>query len=175
LPERTKKVKKIIPLLISAALLIACAKTATVTPPTNPSPNAGLIDAAEAVQVACEVAAPLAGAFGTLISQACPPFVTGLVSIIESNGTVAALNALVATLQAEVAAVPGASADKAVGDVLAAATGIILIYETATGQVPTPSAASRVSASSGRKTVVLTKAEKDRLKSIRARAEKLKK
>ena len=164
-------------LLVSALLLAGCAaKTAVVTPPgPTASPNQGLIDAADALQVACEVAAPLAGSLGTLISQACPPLVTGILNVIESSGTLAALQAGVKAFAAEVAAVPGASSNRLIADILAVANGLIGIYAAATGQILTPASSHEgayLVAVSAHK-LALTPAEKARLAAIKARAAKL--
>ena|SRR5580704_4609533 len=166
----------IVSLLALSLLCFGCAKTATVTTPgSNPSPNAGLIDATEAVQVACEVAAPLAGAIGPLISAACPPLVTGILNVIESSGTLAQIKAAVAAFGAEVAAIPGASGNKLIADIQAGANGIVAIYAAATGQTVAPASSTDRAdlILVGATKLHLSASEKARIKALRARAAKL--
>ena len=167
--------KAVSALLVSVLILAGCAKNPSiVTPPGPPSPNQGLIDGADAVLVACQVGAPFAGAFASLITSECPPFVTGVISIITANGTLAKLQALVTTLNSEVAAVPGASANKWVQDFLAGANGFVAIYEAATGQTPPPVSAA-VRSTSARRAIALSASDVQQLGFIQARALALKK
>lgn len=169
--------KAVSALLVSVLILAGCAKNpSVVTPPGPPGPNQGLIDGADAIEVACEIASPLAGAFGSLISSECPPFVNGVVAIIEANGTLAKLQALVTTLTAEVNAVPGAAGNKLIADMLAAANGFVTIYATATGQTlaPVTAASARVLTPARSVAVSLSASDTQQLVFIQARAARLK-
>jgi hypothetical protein len=110
-----------------------------------------------------------------LISEACPPLVTGILNIIESSGTLATMQATVATFTAEVAAVPGASSNKLIIDIQAGITGLVAIYAAATGQTVTPAGYQRADLILvGAHKITLTPAEKARIAAIRERAKKLK-
>lgn len=183
----TKHIVTIALCLMPALMTVACMKTPTSpTNPTTPT-NTVYIDAAEAVLIGCEAAAPLAGPVGTLIGQACPPFVNGVLDIIESNGTAATLQALLTTVQNEIAAVPGASANNYVAAFFNAAKGIVNLLingPLSNGSAP-PSVTPGVYKLADGVQVLkvdntlhprpkLTAAEKARIKALRKRATKIK-
>jgi hypothetical protein len=154
----------IIASLLFAVLLTACAKQGTVVNPPNPSPNVGVITALAVLSDACAIAAPLAPTAASWLDGPCVTGVTGIINVIQANGTVAQLQAIIRTMQMTAASVPaGTSGQTYVVAALALAQAALTAYEAATGQTITT-----VPSVSRPRKLQWTKYELDNLKTFKA-------
>lgn len=169
-------------LLIGAlSFLGACASKTTITTPagTTVSVNTVALDAAEALQVACEVAAPLFPVpAGALVGTLCPAVVTSAINYLEAQGTAAEVTAAVNAAESAATALQSsgtlsASDAAKIQAILAGVQGIATIVEanTTTGSLALPRGAMAFAGpATGRPK--LTKAERKRAENLRSRATK---
>lgn len=121
---------------------IGCMKTTNVTPPVGPpSPNIGVLVALNSLALGCEIAsADVDPAVAAYLNGPCPAAATGIINVVEANGTVAKVQALIDTLKAEAVGIPStAKGIELVNQIIAAAQGVLNIYEEVSGQTVTSS------------------------------------
>lgn len=158
-------------LILCAALLFAqvgCMKNTTTNPPG--SPNVGVIVALDSASAACLISSGLvSGPVSTWLAGPCRTAMTGILNIVEANGTAAQIAATIATLQATIAELPpGTPYLTYANAALALAQEVLTIYEQVTGQTVTPSTA-RIAAPTPSRQIMWTNSERAHIDSLKAR------
>ena len=175
---------KIIALLAAAVLMAACGPTSTPTTVATPpapvaSPNQKLILALDGVLIACEAVAPnTSPAVYAWIIPGCPNAVESVITALNAGSTAAQVQAAVAGIQTFLANAPknGVTAQDSqiIQSILGATQAFLLIYQQQAVASATTVYSGGFAFADPHK-LTLTKAEKEKLKAIRKRAEALRK
>ncbi len=164
--------------------LIGCGATSnptTVTNPTKPSPNVGVIVAATALVASCsvvEVSTTSANLQAWLASE-CAPTAATILAIVEASGTAAKIQAAITALQLSYTSAPaGTFTVKDQGIInasIVSAQSVLTVYEAATGQTLTayrhsPITLAAFEVKPQRHKLSFTRAEHKQLESLRKKA-----
>lgn len=139
--------KNIAAVIIAASLLLSgCARQpVTATTPTAPSPNAALLSLAISGPALCNITGALVPSVAGWLagpSSPCVVGMTGILSVIEANGTVAQIQAAIDTMRSTAAAIPSASPGYVyISAAISLAQSVLNAYEVETGQGVTASTA----------------------------------
>lgn len=159
-----------------ALFTVACMKNTTTGQPG--SPNAGVVTAIETAAGACTVASVLeTGPVAAWLAGPCVTSMTGLLNIVEANGTLAAAQATITALKATAAALPPGTPDLQYANAAIALAQIALnAYAAATGQTLSvaPPGASQFFASEKPRKINWTASEKARIVAAKAKLAKRK-
>jgi len=162
-----------------SALTTGCMKNTTPGTPTSNSPNIGVVVSLETAAAACNVTSVMVtGPVAGILSGPCVTTMSGILNIVEANGTPAQIQALINTLQADVKALPpGTQYLNYAAAAIQLAQDALNTYMAATDQTlntasTTPTGANAFFAGSDNKKpkkIKWTKAEHDRIEAAKAK------